>query len=104
MGDWKKVKKMHEEGTPIRQIARELEISRNTVRRWIKLDEKPKYRRQVEYPTKIDRYKKQIKEWYLEHGYIGAKIYRKLKEDGYDGSINPIYRYLKRLRERREKE
>lgn len=102
MGDWEEVKKLHSEGVSIRKIARKVKISRNTVRRWIKLDEKPSYTRKAEYPTKIDEYKKQIKEWYLEHGYIGAKIHRELKKDGYDGSVNPIYRYLKILREKRE--
>lgn len=102
MKDWEKVKKLYEEGTPIRQIAREVGVARNTVRRWIKLDEKPKYTRRKSYPTKIDNYKDRIRELYLERGYIGTKIFKKLKSKGYSGSINPIYRYLKKLREERE--
>lgn len=98
MRKWKKVRRLHEEGVSIRQIAREMDMSRNTVRKWIRQDEKPNYSRE-HYPTKIDQYKQQIREWYLESGYIGARIYRELKKQGYDGSINPIYRYLKQLKE-----
>lgn len=97
MKKWEKVNKLHREGVSIRQIARDLEMSRNTVRKWIRNEEKPSYSRS-HYPTKIDDYKKQIKEWYLESGYIGARIYRELKKQGYEGSINPIYRYLKQIR------
>lgn len=103
MKDWEKVKKLHQEGTPIRQIAREVGVARNTVRRWIRLEEAPRYTREKSYPTKIDDYKERIREWHLERGYIGAKIFRKLKSRGYEGSISPVYRYLKKLREEREK-
>lgn len=37
--DWIKVRTMHEKGVPIRQIARDLQISRNTVKRLIKFEE-----------------------------------------------------------------
>lgn len=96
MKKWEKVKDLYEQGISIRQIAKDMEMSRNTVRRWIRTKEAPKYSRKF-YPTKIDEYKKQIKEWYLDSGYIGARIYRELKKQGYDGSINPIYRYIKEL-------
>lgn len=98
MKRWEKVKKLYKEGISIRQIAKDMEMSRNTVRKWIRSEEKPKYKRE-HYATKIDEYKHQIKKWYLENGYIGAKIYRELKKQGYDGSINPIYRYLKKIKE-----
>lgn len=98
MKKWEKVKSLHDEGISIRQIARDMEISRNTVRKWIRSKEFSKYTRE-HYPTKIDKYKVQIKQWYLESGYIGARIYRELKKQGYDGSINPIYRYINKLKE-----
>ncbi len=98
MKKWEKVKKLHSEGVSIRQIARDMDMSRNTVRKWLRSEEKPKYTRK-HYPTKIDEYKGQIKKWYLESGYIGARIYRELKKEGYDGSINPVYRYIKQIKE-----
>lgn len=98
MKKWEKVKSLYNDGISIRQIAKDMELSRNTVRKWLRSKEFPSYNR-THYPTKIDEYKSQIKEWYLESGYIGARIYRELKKQGYDGSINPIYRYINKLKE-----
>lgn len=98
--DWITIKRMYERGMPIRQIARELRISRNTVKRLIKLDEEPHYKKRV-YETKIDPYIEEIKIWYLdpEYNFIGTRIYRELQKRGYKGSISPIYRYLNTLKE-----
>lgn len=98
--DWNVVKKLHGEGVSIKAIARNLKMSKNTVKRLIKLKKEPKYQRDY-YPTKIDEYKDKIRMWYLnpEYDFIGTRIYRELKSLGYKGSINPIYRYLKTLKE-----
>jgi len=98
--EWITVKRMYERGMPIREIARELKISRNTVKRLIKCGEEPHYKKRT-YDTKIDPYLEQIKIWYLspEFNFIGTRIYRELKKLGYDGSISPIYRYLNKLKD-----
>ncbi len=46
---------------PIRGIARQLEISRNTVKKLIKEKERLLYHRK-NYPTKLDAFKEQCKE------------------------------------------
>ena len=102
--DWITIKTMFNKGVPIRQIARELKISRNTVKRLIKFEEEPHYKKR-EYSTKIDSYQEIIKTWYLdpEYNFIGTRIFRELKKLGYTGSISPIYRYLNSLKaERRD--
>lgn len=98
--DWITIKTMHNKGIPIRQIARDLQISRNTVKRLIKYSEEPKYKKRT-YSTKIDEYLEQINEWYLdpEYDFIATRIHRELKKVGYDGSISPIYRYLNTLKQ-----
>lgn len=100
--DWITVKTMFNRGVPIRQIARELKISRNTVKRLIKFDEEPHYKKR-EYSSKIDDYHEMIKTWYLdpEYAFIGTRIFRELKKMGYEGSISPIYNYLKSLKDER---
>ncbi|MEW8992954.1 helix-turn-helix domain-containing protein [Clostridium sp.] len=89
--EWITVRRMHERGIPIRQIARELKISRNTVRRLVRCDEEPHYKSRS-YDTKIDQYQEQINIWYLspEFNFIGTRIHRELKKLGYKGSISPI--------------
>lgn len=98
--DWHTVKNMHNKGVPIKKIAKELRISKNTVKKLIKQEEEPKYSRKVIH-TKVDEYKDKIKVWYLEKQYDfnGTRIFNELIKLGYSGTINPIYRYLKTLDE-----
>ncbi len=100
MHDWEAVMRLYRAGVPKKAIARNLKMSKNTVKSLIKKKKPPKYEREY-YPTKIDDYKDQIREWYLNprYDFIGTRIYRELKKKGYEGSINPIYRYLLTLKE-----
>ena len=41
MQDWHKVKKLYKEGIPKKAIARKLNISKNTVKKLLKLEEPP---------------------------------------------------------------
>jgi transposase len=80
------------------QIAKRLNMSRNTVKRLIKAQKEPKYNR-INYPSKVDPYEELVKEWYQspEYNYIGTRIFRELKKIGYTGSIGPVYRFLNKL-------
>ncbi len=100
MHDWEAVMRLYRAGVPKKQIAKSLKISRNTVKSLLKKKNPPKYERMY-YPTKVDDYKDQIREWYLnpKYDFIGTRIHRELKSMGYEGSINPIYRYLLTLKE-----
>jgi transposase len=98
--DWIAVKRLHKNGVKIKQIARQLKMSKNTVKKLLKQETEPEYQRR-DYPTKIDKYKEQITIWYLspEYDYIGTRILKELKKLGYQGSDGPMYRYLRTLKE-----
>ena len=98
MQDWHAVKKLYDKGVPKKQIAKQLKMSKNTVKRLLALDGEPVYRRERS-PTKVDDYKDIIRIWYLdgEYAFIGTRIFNELVKRGYTGTINPIYRYLKTL-------
>lgn len=100
--DWHTVKNMYNKGVAIKQIARELGMSKNTVKSLIKKEEEPKYSRETR-PSKIDDFKDDIRKWYLEKEYLfnGTRIYNELSKLGYKGTINPIYRYLSSLDDER---
>lgn len=100
--DWHTVKNMYNKGVPIKQIARELKMSKNTVKRLIQREDEPKYSRET-WPTKVEKYKDDIRKWYLEKEYSfnGTRIYNELCKLGYKGSINPIYRFLETLDDER---
>ena len=96
--DWFTVNQLHQKGVPIKQIAKTLNMSKNTVKRLIKLEEPPKYVRNTTV-TKIDNYKDKIRTWYLNdnYGFNGTRIFNELCKLGYKGSMTPIYRYLEVL-------
>ena len=96
--DWINVKRMYKHGVNISQIARRMNISRNTVKKLLKQESEPKYKR-TRTRSKIDIYKEKIKAWFLEDDFIGTRIHEELVGLGYTGSINPIYRYLRTLKD-----
>jgi len=102
--DWVTVKRLYRSGMKIKAISRQLKMSKNTVKRLIKLKEEPTYIRVVNM-TKVDTYKDQIRTWYLEpeFNFIGTRIFRELKILGYMGSIGPVYRYLNILKNDRRR-
>lgn len=102
--DWITVNRLFKQGVPIRQIARQLKMSRNTVKRLLSLKEEPKYFRN-NYESKVDKYKDDICIWYLDplYNFNGTRIFRELIKKGYTGSISPVYRYLNTLKEERKK-
>jgi transposase len=102
--DWIGIKRLHKNGVKIKQIARQLKMSKNTVKKLLKQESEPEYQRR-DYPTKIDKYKEQISTWYLspEYDFNGTRIFKEIQKLGYQGSEGPIYRYLRTLKaEKRE--
>ncbi len=99
---WAAVQELHKRKVPILRISKQLGMSRNTVKRLIKLKEEPKYTR-TSYPSKVDKYMEQIIIWRTspEFDFNGTRIFEELKQRGYDGSINPIYRALKKIDEKK---
>ncbi|AKL95818.1 transposase for insertion sequence element IS21 [Clostridium aceticum] len=96
--EWAAVQELYIRKVPILQISKQLGMSRNTVKRLIKLKEKPKYTR-AKYPSKVDKYLAEIIMWRTspEYDFNGTRIFEELKKKGYEGTINPIYRALKKI-------
>lgn len=81
----------------IKGIARELGVSRNTVRRYLRQDGKPRYRRRAARPTKVDPFKA-----YLLQRLEAAKpdwipaavLHREIVELGYTGGLTQLKAFL----------
>lgn len=97
---WAAVQELYKRKIPIQQIARQLKMSRNTVKKLIKLKAEPSYTR-TSYPSKVDSYMNQIIQWRKEpqYDFNGTRIFRELKRIGYLGTIGPVYRALKKIDE-----
>ena len=97
---WAAVTELHRQKVPKQQIAKQLNMSRNTVKRLLSLKEEPRYIREY-YPSKMEPYMEKIILWRTdpEYDFNGTRIFRELKKLGYTGTINPIYRILQKLDE-----
>lgn len=64
------------------------------------MKKEPKYTRE-HYPSKVEQYMDLIVLWRTssEYDFNGIRIFRELKARGYIGTINPIYRALKKIDE-----
>lgn len=97
--DWAAVQRVYKQCGSIRATASSLGISRNTVKRLLKMKEQPTFQRR-NYSSILDGYKEQVIEWRCEpYCFNGTRIYRELKLKGYTGSIGPVYRFLRKVDE-----
>ena len=97
--DWAAVQKVYKSTKSKRATASMLGISRNTVKKLLAMKKPPVYCR-TEYTSKIDRFKEKIIEWRCEpYCFNGTRIFRELRNCGYDGSIGPVYYYLRKVDE-----
>lgn len=96
---WAAVQALHKQNIPKKKIAKQLDMSRNTVKRLLEQKELPKYHRE-HYPNKLECYEEQIYNWRCKpYCFNGTRIFRELKKMGYLGSIGTVYRLLRRVDE-----
>lgn len=103
---WITVKKLKKKGMSIRKIAKELGISRNTVRKILREEHRQPYKTRI-YTTKIDEYTDRIKEWYLNptYDFIGTRIYEAIENlfnDSEGSTVELIIDNLKALVDKHE--
>ncbi len=91
-------------GCSIREIARELDISRNTVRRYLKSPEamRPKPRRQR--ASKLDPYTEYVDRRMAEGLENCVVLHRELAAHGYDGGYSILKGYVSPRRRKRQPE
>lgn len=100
-----KVKELYElkgEGCSIRGIARELGISRNTVRKYVRSPEVPKPRTRPKRGTKLDAYKEYIDGRLADGLENCAVLMREIGELGYDGCYATLTKYVRPRRRPRQ--
>ncbi|WP_157935348.1 IS21 family transposase [Kyrpidia spormannii] len=96
--DWTAIRALHARGVSIKAIARQLGISRNTVRRALRGDDPPKYVRKKPSARATDPFLEHIRQMYVEKQLIGTRIYAELQKMGYQGSLSAVHRCLQRLK------
>jgi len=97
--EWHAIQVLKRQGHGKKAVARQLRISRNTVKRYWDCPTPPAYQRPA--PAKmLDSYAPQIREMMAKR-FIGTRIFHELTSLGYAGSLTSVYRYLKQLQDDR---
>jgi len=96
--EFMKIKILSKQGYSQREIAKQLGISRNTVKRYLKSDfEKPHYATRKSGNSKLEAFKPFIHSRVANASPIhlsGVVLFRELKEQGYKGGISLLRQYL----------
>ena len=94
------IRVLSRQGKSIREIARMLEVSRNTVRRYLRSEGLPRYQREAR-PSKLDPYRQYVDERVKAAApdWIPATVLlRELRALGYPGGYSILKNYLATLR------
>ena len=96
---WAEIRRMHfVAGLSIKEIARRTGRDRNTVRRAVRSEEAPRYRR-AERPSKLDPFREEIHRLLGEDGEMPGQVIReRLQELGYAGGKTILDDYLREIR------
>lgn len=98
---WHTIQVLKRQGKNKKAIARDLGISKNTVKRYWRLEGPPQYSRKPA-GRKLDSFSPQIEEM-VKKQFIGTRIHHELMILGYRGSLASVYRYLKQFQDARRR-
>jgi transposase len=96
---WKEIHRMwSQEGLPIAEIARRLDLDRKTVRRCLSQDRWQAYRRPTKTDTLLATHAEYAEQRAPEIGYSAQVLFQELKQRGYAGSYDTVKRFVRPLR------
>lgn len=98
---WTTIRFLHVQGKGIWAIAKELDLSRNTVREALRSDMRPAYTRAKRLNPRITPFADQIAVMLFEKKFIGSRILREVRQLGYTGGPTALYEYLADRKEER---
>jgi len=92
------IHRLHNLGFTERKIARELRLSRPTVKKYIENPE-PTRQRKISRSSKLDAYRDQIKAFLEQDPEVKAPVVlQRIEKEGFDGKVTIVRDYLKKLR------
>ncbi|MBM3301759.1 MAG: IS21 family transposase [Deltaproteobacteria bacterium] len=97
------IKAMHRSGKSIRAIARELGLHRRTVRKHLREDEFPRYRKTGERESILAPYIQTIRDYLEEDDYRATWILDRLKNRGYPGGYDTVKRFVRAIKDRKSR-
>ena len=89
------VMRLHEQGMPVRHIARDLALSRNTVRRWVRGEQPELHRPRMH---SLDPWRAVLERRWAEGCRNGAQLWRELRDAGFKGGTRVVTEWANRQR------
>ncbi|MCJ7690089.1 MAG: helix-turn-helix domain-containing protein [Clostridiaceae bacterium] len=103
VNEWANIKILREKGSSIKQIARILKMSRNTVRKALRNESFKDYAgskktEASKSKSNVAAYHEKILKMLIKDKFIGSRIFAELKKIGYGGSKTAFYEYLAKVK------
>ncbi len=89
------VMRLHQQGVPVRHIARDLALSRNTVRRWVRGEQPELHRPRMH---SLDPWRAVLEQRWAEGCRNGAQLWRDLRDAGFKGGMRVVAEWANRQR------
>jgi transposase len=97
--EWVNIRVLHQQGYTIKQIARELGLARNTVRKALREEHSPQYAHRTPRASKLDPYKDYLRLRLEQVPLIsGVRLYQEIQTQGYTGEMSILRDFLRPLR------
>ena len=99
LANYKKVKKLHEQGMNMLAICRSLGMSREAVRRYVHADSFPERRRPARQPSILDPFEPYLGKRWQEGLRNASQLWREIREQGYPGTPKRVLEWARQRRE-----
>jgi transposase len=94
---------LHRQGHSARSIAKKLGLNRNTVNKYLKQGEFPKYTRGKRGASILDPYKQVIEDLLAEDAYQATWIFARIQHLGYPGGYDTVRHYVQGIKKQQSR-
>jgi len=98
MEDWLVIRDYNSRGLNISEIARKTGHARKTVRKYLRQKTVPEPQKRPPRPSKLDPFKPHILKKLNEAPYTTARLFREIKEMGYEGGETIVKDFVRKVR------
>jgi len=95
------IKELQAAGKPIRAIARELKIARNTVKRYIYCETAPRHKSGAGKPSAVLPFADYLEKRWRMGEQNGYRLWQEIKAKGFSGEVDSVQRFIRPWRETR---
>jgi transposase len=96
--EWLLIRDLYSRGFSISEISRETGYARETVRNYLNKKTSPEPQKRPTRSSKLDPYKPYLIEKLNEGPYTAARLFREIKEIGFDGEMTIVKDFVRKIR------